>query len=162
MTKAKEKGGPNGDRDSRHDEICLLLCEMVKVAETDAVVTIEAALGRGYCDLFVEAADHIVLFEVKTDNEKASAGDVIRQLRFYEKAIEAYIEGYFAFCRSGYEYKARYMAYREPRYVMYDVPKPVHLYCVCESRPVSSFIDLLKNANVELLFLENGEITGAP
>jgi len=55
-------------------------------------VLVEAECGTGFCDVLIESKDRTRAWfiEVKTDDEKASAGDVIRQLRWYASQRRGY------------------------------------------------------------------------
>lgn len=86
-----------------HDAICLLvvdnaaqalrlvspavagLIEAVEPPKGVDKVTIEAPCGTGFCDVLVETDGRTRAWfvEVKTDDERYSMGDVIRQLRWY-------------------------------------------------------------------------------
>jgi hypothetical protein len=90
-------------RSSMHDAICLLVVDnvgktlrLVSPAEADLIgaveepksvdkVTVEAPCGTGFCDVLVETdgRTRAWFIEVKTDDERASMGDIIRQLRWY-------------------------------------------------------------------------------
>ena len=81
-----------GQRSSRHDAMCVAVAsrpELIFPRFTGEVrVTIEAPLGHGFADLLAvtEAPPNEVqaaIIEVKTRDERCSAGDVIRQLKWY-------------------------------------------------------------------------------
>lgn len=69
-------------RSSRHDSICLWLAEN---AEFLTRVAVEEPCGNGFCDVFIETdqRSRAWFVEVKTDAERSSGGDIIRQLRWY-------------------------------------------------------------------------------
>jgi hypothetical protein len=79
-------------RSVRHDEICLAIARMpdlllraLGAPRNVARVLLEAPCGTGFCDVLIESADRTraLFVEVKTDAERASGVDVIRQLRWY-------------------------------------------------------------------------------
>jgi hypothetical protein len=83
-----------------HDEMCaavvarpeaLLYWLNAEEAPIKRVVP-EYPCGTGYLDVLIERADvnEAYLVEVKTDAEHASAGDVIRQLRWYSSNLRGY------------------------------------------------------------------------
>ena len=88
-------------RGSVHDRMC---AGVVRAAETilwcfshgehpkAGRVLVEAECGTGFCDVLIESADRSVAWfvEVKTDDEKASAGDIIRQLKWYAAQRHGY------------------------------------------------------------------------
>ena len=88
-------------RSTRHDEICaaiagdpyslmhFLPCNGVKLDR----LTVEAPCGPGFCDVLLETHGLCSgwFVEVKTDAERASAGDVIRQLRWYAAQRHGYV-----------------------------------------------------------------------
>jgi hypothetical protein len=87
-----------GPRSSRHDEMCALVARRKDLIfprfSGEVIVTIEAPCGRGFVDVLavtdappaeVEAA----LVEVKTRQERTTGGDILRQLRWYERDLPA-------------------------------------------------------------------------
>lgn len=90
-------------RSSRHDDMCLevvqggyiILASLHReLRESNCTVTnvsAEAECGSGFCDVLVEfdrfSDPCALVVEVKTDNESASAGDTIRQLKWYRKQL---------------------------------------------------------------------------
>lgn len=81
-------------RSSVHDRMC---AGVVRAAETITRHTVgrilvEAECGSGFCDVLIESSDRATAWfvEVKTDDEKASAGDVIRQLKWYAAQRRGY------------------------------------------------------------------------
>lgn len=88
-------------RGSVHDRMC---AGVVRAAETivgtlsrgkytkTGRVAVEAECGTGFCDVLIESQDRTVAWfvEIKTDDEKASAGDIIRQLKWYAAQRHGY------------------------------------------------------------------------
>lgn len=86
-----------------HDSLCLLvadnprrLIELAAPSVADLIgaamlpksidnVTVEAECGTGFCDVLIETDGRARAWfvEIKTEDERASAGDIIRQLRWY-------------------------------------------------------------------------------
>lgn len=88
-------------RSTRHDEICSAIA-----TDPDALMhfmpgggakvergTVEAKCGPGFCDVLLETHGREVAWfvEVKTDAERASAGDVIRQLKWYASQRQGFV-----------------------------------------------------------------------
>lgn len=81
-------------RGSRHDEMCALVAahpeRVFPKFSGDAFAIVEAPIANGYADLFVttdapqDEQQHAIV-EVKTNDERWSAGDAIRQLKWYKK-----------------------------------------------------------------------------
>lgn len=90
-------------RSSMHDTMCLIvsdkaekLIRLAVPAVADFIgdaelpksidrVTVEAPCGTGFCDVLIETdgLSRAWFVEVKTEDERYSMGDVIRQLRWY-------------------------------------------------------------------------------
>lgn len=90
-------------RSSMHDEICAVLARdpmalmhFVPLANRIDRVLVEAPCGTGFCDLILEmhGRSAACFVEVKTDAERASGGDVIRQLRWYAAQSRGYDRHY--------------------------------------------------------------------
>jgi len=97
-------------RTSMHDAISLLvteqpdrLCRIAAPAMADLLpqtdvprgidrVLVEHPCGTGFCDIVIETdgRERAWFVEVKTDAERASAGDIIRQLRWYAGQCRGY------------------------------------------------------------------------
>ncbi len=83
-------------RSSRHDEICAAIVKCKDMifpdVKGDVMVTAEAPCGRGYCDVLAvtdapPGEQVVAIIEVKTNDERASTGDTIRQLRWYRQNL---------------------------------------------------------------------------
>lgn len=81
-------------RSSVHDRMC---AGVVRAAQTitrilPGRILVEAEWGTGFCDVLIESPDRAIAWfvEVKTDDEKASAGDIIRQLKWYSGQRHGY------------------------------------------------------------------------
>lgn len=84
-------------RSARHDEICFAVASRPErlfprfTGEVQA--TVEAPCGHGFVDVLARtvapcAEREVALVEVKTNDERASAGDIIRQLKWYRKQLD--------------------------------------------------------------------------
>lgn len=90
-------------RSAAHDELCELVAAHPGVILSlwgekaarlvPSRVVVEAPCGPGFCDVLIECEAAArqrrlgLIVEVKTDDESASAGDIIRQLKFYGERL---------------------------------------------------------------------------
>lgn len=83
-------------RNATHDAMCLAVSlrpERVFAGYTGAACsTIEAPVGNGFVDVLAwtdapEAEKEFAIVDVKTNSERDSGGDVIRQMRFYQARL---------------------------------------------------------------------------
>lgn len=83
-------------RNATHDAMCLLVAQhperLFRGYTGAACATIEAPLGSGFVDVLAwtdapEDEREFAIVEVKTNSERTSGGDVVRQLRWYRQRL---------------------------------------------------------------------------
>lgn len=83
-------------RSSKHDEMCAIVAshpEKIFPGYAGLTrVTVEKELGRGFADVFAikdapPGEVEVAILEIKTRYEDTSAGDVIRQLKWYRAQL---------------------------------------------------------------------------
>ena len=83
-------------RNATHDAMCLVVAqhpERVFIRYSGAAqAKIEAPIGRGFVDVLAwtdapEDEREYAIVEVKTNSERGSGGDIIRQLRWYREQL---------------------------------------------------------------------------
>lgn len=86
-------------RPSRHDELCAFALDVFSEdgfgGETLAVEVekeLEYGSSEKYADIYIHGEDdgqkYHVIIEIKTQDESASAGDIIRQLKWYRAGLK--------------------------------------------------------------------------
>lgn len=83
-------------RSSRHDEMCALVAawpeRLFPTYGGEVRARVEVPCGAGFCDVLVwqeapPSEREAFIVEVKTRHEQTSAGDVLRQLRWYRQRL---------------------------------------------------------------------------